>query len=258
MTIAFPILAGALGAALYLYGVALYNDRFPDRAYSPWRTAAFLGGIVVMTAVLLPPIETLSDRSFAWHMVQHVSLTLVGPPLLLLGAPLLLLVAVPPAHVVRRLTRTANSAAGQALFAPITGWLLFVFVLWVSHFTPLYQSALTHPAIHVLEHLLYVVAALLFWASVVQIGYTPHPVPYPARMLYLFLAIPQGAFLGLALYAARSVLYPHYLYDRTLAAALADQQNGGAVMWIAGGLLLFIAFMCTAAAWAASERAEAV
>jgi cytochrome c oxidase assembly factor CtaG len=75
-------------------------------------------------------------------------------------------------------------------------------------------------------------------------------------MLYLFLAIPQGAFLGLALYAAHTVLYPHYLYDRTPATALADQQNGGAVMWIAGGLLLFIAFMCTAAAWAAAERTD--
>jgi len=256
VTVAVPILTGAVTAGLYLYGVSLYNERFPDRAYSPWRIAAFLSGIAVMTAALLPPVEPLSDASFAWHMTQHVTLMLVGPPLLLLGAPLLLLVAVPPPRVARRLTSAANSTVGHAVFAPITGWLLFVAVLWMSHFTPLYEAALVHPAVHVLEHLLYVVAALLFWASVVQVGYTLRPVPYPARMLYVFLAIPQGAFLGLALYAARTVLYPHYLHDRTVAAALADQQNGGAVMWIAGGLLLFIAFMCTAAAWAAAERTE--
>jgi cytochrome c oxidase assembly factor CtaG len=257
MTIAVPIVAGALAAVVYLYGVGLYNDRFPERAYSPWRITAFLCGITIMVVVLLPPVDTLAQTSFAWHMTQHVGMMLIGPPLLLLGAPLLLAVAVPPPHVARRLTRAANGTVGHAIFAPITGWLLFVGVLWMSHFTPLYESALVHPAVHVFEHLLYVTTALLFWACVVQVGYTPRPVPYPARMLYLFLAIPQGAFLGLALYAARTVLYPHYLNDRTFALALADQQNGGAVMWIAGGFLLFIAFMCTAAAWAAAERTPA-
>lgn len=249
-------LLGVATIALYLYAVGLYDARFPDRAYSGWRIAAFVSGIALMTAVLMPPMEPLADRSFAWHMTQHVVLMLIGPPLVLLGAPLLLAVAVPPQRVARRITAFAQSGAGHAIFAPLTGWIAFVAVLWMSHFTPLYEAALQYPAVHVLEHVLYVGSAMLFWASVVQVGYTPRPLPYPARMLYLFLAIPQGAFLGLALYAARRVLYPHYLHGRSLSLALADQQNGGAVMWIAGGLLLFIAFMCTAAAWAAAERAE--
>lgn len=253
------MIAGVLGVAaiaLYLYAVRLYDARFPERAYPAWRIAAYVCGAVLMTVVLLPPIDALAERSFAWHMTQHVVLMLAGPPLILLGAPLLLAVAVPPAHVARRITAFAGSPFGHVLFAPLTGWLLFVAVLWMSHFSPLYETALDHPAVHVLEHALYVGCAMLFWASVVQVGYTPRPLPYPARMLYLFLAIPQGAFLGLALYAARGVLYPHYLHGHTLSLTLADQQNGGAVMWIAGGLLLFIAFMCTAGAWAAAERVE--
>lgn len=249
-----PLILGAAAVALYLYAVGVYNGRFPDRAYSGWRIAAFVFGVALMTAVLLPPSEPLADRSFAWHMTQHVVLMLIGPPLVLLGAPLLLLVSVPSRRVARRITGFAQSAVGHAVFAPVTGWVIFVAVLWMSHFSPLYEAALDYPAVHVFEHALYVVAAMLFWASVVQVGYAPRPLPYPARMLYVFLAIPQGAFLGLALYAARQVLYPHYLHGRTLAIALADQQNGGAVMWIAGGLLLFIAFMCTAGAWAAAER----
>jgi putative copper resistance protein D len=257
VSFAVPLAAAALVCAAYLYGVKVYDERFPDRVYSRARIAAFCSGVLLMLGALLPPVDALSETSFAWHMTQHVVLMLVGPPLLLLGAPLLLLVAVPRAPIARIFTSAANSPTGHAIFAPITGWLLFVFVLWMSHFSPLYEAALVNPAIHVLEHLIYITAALLFWASVVQVGYTPRPVPYPARMLYLFLAIPQGAFLGLALYAARTVLYPHYLQNHTLAAALADQQNGGAVMWIAGGLLLFIAFMCTAAAWAAAERSPA-
>jgi cytochrome c oxidase assembly factor CtaG len=250
-------IAGAAAIALYLYAVGLYNGRFPDRAYAGWRIAAFVSGVMLMTAALLPPLEPLADRSFAWHMTQHVMLMLAGPPLILLGAPLLLLVAVPPRRIARRITGFAQSAFGHALFAPITGWLLFVAVMWMSHFSPLYESALEHPVVHVFEHALYVGTAMLFWASVVQVGYTPRPLPYPARMLYLFLAIPQGAFLGFAIYGARGVLYPHYLHAQIAQLALEDQQNGGAVMWIAGGLLLFIAFMCTAAAWAAAESAPA-
>lgn len=245
---------GTLAIAAYVWGVASYNRRFPERAYSPWRVAAFVSGVAVMTIVLVPPIEPLADRLFAWHMTQHVVLMLIGPPLVLLGAPLLLLVAVPPQHVARAITGFAQGRVGSVLFAPLTGWIGFIALLWFSHFSPLYEAALEHPGVHVFEHALYAGAAVLFWNSIVQVGYTPRPLPYAARMLYLFLAIPQGAFLGLAIYAARGVLYPHYLLGHTFTAALADQQNGGAVMWIAGGLLLFIAFMCTAGAWAASER----
>lgn len=256
MTFAAIFLA-ALVICVYLRAVGVYDARFPERAYPAWRVASFIAGAVLMTVVLLPPIDPLADTSFAWHMTQHVVLMLAGPPLLLLGAPLLLAVAAAPPPIARRLTAFASSPVGHVLFAPLSGWLLFVAVLWVSHFSPLYEAALDHRAVHVVEHGLYVGAALLFWTSVVQTGYTPRPLPYAARMLYLFLAIPQGAFLGLALFAARHVMYPHYLMDRTPALALADQQNGGAVMWIAGGLLLFIAFMCTAGAWAAAERTEA-
>jgi putative membrane protein len=247
---------GAASIALYLYAVRLYNRRFPDRAYCGWRIAAFVCGVALMCAMLVPPIDALADRFFAWHMTQHVVLMLIGPPLVLLGAPLLLTVAVPPRHIALRITGFSQTPFAHALFAPLTGWVLFVAVLWMSHFSPLYESALEHPFVHVAEHALYVIAAFLFWLSVVQVGYTPRPLPYPARMLYLFLAIPQGAFLGFAIYGARGVLYPHYAHAQTAALALADQQNGGAVMWIAGGLLLFIAFMCTAGAWAASERVE--
>ena len=250
------VVFGVASIALYLYGVLLFNRRFPDRAFPTWRIAAFVCGTGAMAAALAPPIEPLADTLFAWHMTQHVILMLVGPPLVLLGAPLLLIVAVPPARTARAISAFAQSRFGIVLFAPLTGWIGFVALLWMSHFSPLYETALEHPWVHVLEHALYVGAAMLFWNSVVQVGYTPRPLAYPARMLYLFLAIPQGAFLGLAIYAARGVLYPHYLLGHTAAMALLDQQNGGAVMWIVGGLLLFIAFMCTAGAWAAAERAE--
>jgi cytochrome c oxidase assembly factor CtaG len=248
------IVLGVAALALYLRGVVLYGRRFPARAFSFWRIAAFTAGTTLMVIALSPPVDALADTWFAVHMLQHVTLMLVGPPLILLGAPLLLMVAVPPPRFARRLTAFADSAVGQVIFAPLTGWLSLVGVLWFSHFSPLYEAALVYPAVHVVEHVLFIGAAFLFWGAIVQVGYAPRPVPFPARILFLFLAIPQGAFLGLAIYAARGVLYPHYLERHTSAVALADQQNGGAVMWIMGGFLLFAALMATCAAWAAAER----
>jgi len=71
--------------------------------------------------------------------------------------------------------------------------------------------------------------------------------------LYLFLALPQGALLALAIGSARAPLYAHYAALMPPAVALADQANGAAVMWIAGGFIVFVAFLSTFAAWAARE-----
>lgn len=249
------VLAGLAAVAVYMRGVMLYRRRFFDRSFSPWRVAGFVSGVAIMSAALLPFVDALADRSFAAHMAQHLVLMLVGPPLVLSGAPLLLLVATPPRRVARKIAAFAHGLVGNALFAPITGWIAFVAVMWIVHFSPLYEAALDNPPLHVFEHALFVGAAFLFWTVVVQTGYAPRAVPFPARMLYVFLAIPQGAFLGFAIYAARGILYPHYARVQSMVTALADQQNGGAVMWIGGGFLMFTAFMLTAAAWAASERA---
>jgi putative membrane protein len=254
------MIAGAFGLAaiaLYLRSVHLYNCRFPGRAFPAYRTASFVIGTLLLTGVVLPPFDALADRSFAWHMLQHVVMILIAPPLLLLGAPLLLAVAVPPPRVARRISAFANSRFGHALFAPITAWLLYVAVLWASHFSSLYELALEHPAMHVFEHALYFGSALLFWGAVIQVGYVPRAVSYPVRMFYLFLAIPQGAFLGFAINASTRVLYPHYLHYASNVAVVADQHAGGDAMWILGGFVLFVAFMLTASVWAAIERRAA-
>ncbi|HEV2260770.1 MAG TPA: cytochrome c oxidase assembly protein [Candidatus Rubrimentiphilum sp.] len=251
MTVA---LASVAILVLYGYGVGRYRMKYPDRAFPLWRVAAFAAGVAIIAFALSPWSDALADRSFAAHMSQHIALMLIAAPLLLMGAPLLLLVSVPPTRTARSIVAWAENPLVRVVFAPLTGWLVFVGLLWVAHFSPLYEAALEHPAIHVFEHAAFLTAALLFWMPVVQAGYTPQPVAFPARMLYLVLMFPQGAFLGLAIYSARAVLYPHYLLTQSFASALVDQQNGGAIMWIAGGFIMFVAFMLTVGAWAYSER----
>lgn len=250
---------GVAATALYLRGVALYRKRYPERRFSSARIAAFIAGTAALIIVLLPRFDTAADSSFAAHMIQHMVMWLVAPPLILLGAPLLLLVAVPKAQNARRVTAFANSRFGHALFSPLTGWLAYVAVLWGAHFSGLYEAALEHPPLHVLEHALFLLVAFLFWSTIVQTGYAPRPIPFAVRAFLLFFTIPQGAFLGFALNAAGHVLYAHYAaHFTTMGAALADQRAGADVMWILGGFILFAAFMCTAGSWAAAERGAAV
>jgi len=249
-------LLGAIVLAAYLICARAYAKRYPHRRFGFWRMAAFCSGVAIAVIALSPAIDTLVDASFAAHMVQHLALALVVPPLLLLGAPLLLLVSLPAPSVGKAIARFARHPTVLFVVSPVMAWLAFVAVLWGIHFSPLYEMALRSLGVHIAEHALLLSVALVFWMSVVQVGYSPHQVPFPVRIFYLFLAIPQGAFLGLAIYSSKQVLYAHYLVGRSFGAALTDQQNAGAIMWIGGGALLFVAFMLTAVVWAARGRQE--
>lgn len=242
--------------ALYVWAYRRYGHRFPEKPATRSRPCYFATGSLVLAIAFGPQIDGLADASFAWHMVQHMAIAFIAPPLLLLGAPLLYVLGALPARHARAISRALHSEPLRTLFAPVPAWLLFVATLWVSHFSPLYNAALNNGGVHVGEHALYFGTGLLFWSVVVQTGIVVHQVAFPARMLYVFLAIPQGAFLGLALYQTRSVLYAHYAAGHSVAQVLVDQHNAGALMWIGGGMLFFTAFMLTAATWAARDSDE--
>jgi putative membrane protein len=253
-----PALLAALPAAWYCWAFCEYRRRFAEKAARPTHAAAFLGGCACLALLTGGPLDRLADRSFAWHMLQHLGMAFVVPPLWLLGAPMRYALATLPRRVARGLAHAMHARPIAAAFAPLPAWLAFVAFLWISHFSGLYEAALEHPWIHAGEHALYLGTALLFWSAIVQTGFSPHPTSFAARLLLIFLTIPQGAFLGVALMQTRAALYPHYLRTLTPSAALADQHDAGAAMWIGGGLLLFCALLLTLGTWAAGERRRTV
>jgi putative membrane protein len=238
-----------LSAALYAWGVV--RARRAGRAFPVAAVLAFAAGLAVLAAALTGPVDARADASLAWHMAQHLALVSLAAPLLLLGAPhRLALAALPPSGAVR-LARVLNGAPLRFLTHPVTAWLQFALVLYGTHFSPLYEAALEHEAVHALEHALYLSSALLFWTPLLAVAPAPHAPPHPARILALFLALPMSAFLGFAFYVGRQVIYPHYAAH---PGALADQSAAGAVMWIAGGAPLFLAMLWCVADWGAREQ----
>ncbi len=240
----------ALAVAAVLYGLAVrrFDGAHPDRPFPRLRAVAFLAGIAALGSVLVGPVERLAGTRFAWHMVQHLAVTMVAAPLLLLGRPMSLArrVAGPGA---RRAILPLLKGVGR-LGHPAVAWSAFAAVLWASHFTFLYQRALESAALHALEHALYLGASLLFWLPVVDAEPSRHRLGPAARILYVFLAGAASALLASTLIQSGRVLYPAYAGP----GALADQQAAGAVMWIAGGLLFLVAALLVAWGWARSER----
>jgi putative membrane protein len=150
-----PLVAGLVTAGvLYLRGVGRVQR--PDRRLAN-RAACFLGGLAVLWVALQSPIDAYADTRLSVHMVQHLLLTMVAAPLLVLGAPVtLLLRAATPAFRRRRVLPLLRSRPVRLLTAPVVCWAQFALVLWVSHFSPLYDAAVRNAGVHVLEHLLYV------------------------------------------------------------------------------------------------------
>jgi putative membrane protein len=179
-----------------------------------------------VVVALSPPVDARADATLAAHMVQHVALTMGAAPLLAAGLP-----RVPRVH-------------------PLVAWLVFAATGWLVHFTPLFEAATGSLPVHVFEHAVLVGGALLFWAQVVHPG---SRLSHPLRLLYLGVAMPQNTFVALAIFSTSRVLYPHYGKG---PEALADQRLAGGIMWVAGDLVLLVAVLLVAAAWARHEERE--
>ena len=207
------------------------------RGWARSRTIFFFGGLGALFVSLGSPLGAYDTQSFTAHMVQHLLLTHVAAPLLLLGAPLTLLV---------RTTRL-RARWVHAIGHPLVTWIAFVAVMVASHYSPLYEAALRNEFVHAFEHGLFLGSGLLFWWPVVGIDPGAARLHYPLRIVYLALSMPVQAWLGLSIYSRGTVLYPHYrLVD---ADALADQRTAAVVMWVGGDLLTLAGIAFVVLAW---------
>lgn len=215
------------------------------------RSRFLIAGTVVVALAVVGPIATLSHRHFWMHMVQHLLLTLVAAPLFALGAPASALLRATRGATRQRLARLVRSAPVHALTHPLVTWSLFALVMWITHFSPLYDAAVANELIHVLEHWLFLVAALLFWTPVVgSDAVARRALPWPLRLAYLVAALPLQSFLGLAIYSSERPLYDSY-------PDLADQRLGALIMWIGGDLVFVLALALVVGGWMRADRRAA-
>lgn len=249
-----PVLGAGLvaAAAAYLAAAAAVGRRDPRRPW-PWRkTTLFLGGIAVSWLALLGPVGAWDDVFFSAHMSEHILLTMVAAPLLLLGSPVLLILRVtPPAARRRRIVPVLRSRAVHVLTGPVLTWALFAGTLIGTHFSPFYEYALTHPAVHdYAEHSLFLVAALLYYYPLLDANPCPRLVRHWTRVASLAAMMLPEAMTGFFLFAVHHVLYPRYatVHRPFGQSPLADQQLGGIFMW-GGSMIIDSAWLMLAVFW---------
>jgi putative membrane protein len=239
-----------LGVGLLAAVYALAWTRGPGRGVR--EPALFFGGLVVLLVALNGPLHDLSDfYLFSAHMVQHLLLTLVVPPLLLGGMPAWMIDA--PLDVLQRWR--ASRMVARAVTRPVPGLALYAVALVGWHLPGPYGVALERHAWHVVEHLALIAAAVLGWWPVLSPSRRLPRLHYGPQILYLFaFGIPMTVVAAM-ITGAEHVLYPFYaaaprVWDLT---PLADQRLGGLVMWVPAGVIPLVAFTIVFFRWAADE-----
>jgi putative membrane protein len=195
---------------------------------------ALAAGLIVIVAALGPWADAAADRTLTAHMLQHVALTMIAAPLLVLGSGRVLKVL--PRPVARGLVRLGH---------PLLAWTVFAAVQLGTHFTGFYDYALEHAWSHGLEHGLYLGGAVWFWWPVLGRRRWRGGVPY------LLAAMPVQAATGVVLMSSDRLFYEHY-------ASLSDQHRGGALMWVLGSLVMAGALVWVAWDWLRAEERRAV
>ena len=253
-----PLGMMGIGVVAVLYGMAVRRvaRAHPANPHPRHRSWLFAAGLVVIGVALLSPIEAYEGQLFSVHMVQHMLLELVAAPLLLAGAPITLALRTASPAWRRRLLAVLQSRAVHALSFPVVAWVLFAAVNWGWHFSTLYDQALENELLHYVQHATFLGAALLFWWPAIGADPSPWRLPHPLRLFYLFLAMPQNSFLGVALLQTSTVLYPHYLTNARAwgPTPLDDQHLGGVIMWVFGDVAFLAGMAIVVAIWVRHEE----
>jgi putative copper resistance protein D len=255
-----PIVVLSITLTAWLYVAGLRRLRASGRPFPRRWAAAWFAGLGAITLALVSPIDAYADATLWVHMVQHLLLTLVAPPLLALGAPVTLaLRAASPEARRRWLVPVLRSRPVAVLANPVVGWALFVGAPFAIHFSPLFDLALRNDAVHAAEHALWLGTAIVYWWPIVGRDPTPHRMGYPARMLSMILTMPATSFAALALYGASAPLYPAYaaLPAPWGPEALGSQRVAAVIMWLVGNLAMVLAMLVVAAAWRRDEERRA-
>ncbi len=221
------LIGTALITGLYLYAIGPYRKhRFPEEPVRTGQTIAFFSGMFIMFLALVSPLDELGDSYlFSAHMLQHLFLTIIGPPLLLLGTPEWL--------VNQALRNQIIFQIAKVMTYPVVAFVLFNVDFWLWHAPPLYNATLENQTIHILEHLTFIIFGLCYWWPIFSPTKKLPPLPIGGQILYLFLSGMPSVLLGAGLTFTPPLYAPYIAAPRIWGiSAATDQQLGGLIMWV--------------------------
>ena len=237
-----------VAGGLYAAGLRRLASR---RRWPVGRSIAFAAGLVVVALATQSGLAGAEAERFSAHTVQHVLLGMVAPALLALGAPVTLALQAASRSTQVLLLRVLASAPLRVLTHPVAAWLVFGGSLVVLYFTPVLEQSLTHDAVHAAVHLQFLLAGGLFCWTAIGVDPVSWRLPHAARLLFVMLAVPVHAIVGLAVMGATSPLAASF---GTGPEALADQRVAGGILWATGDLFGIVLAGVVLAQWMGHEE----
>jgi putative membrane protein len=254
-----------------LLGIGITGGVYLLGVFRVWRSAgfghgirlrrvfAFLGAIGALILALISPVDSLSEALFSAHMLQHMLLILVAAPLFVISeAPVAFLWFIPRSSArsigvwwqhSRRLR-----PAWQQVNRIGASWAIFTITLWAWHLPAIYQAALENEILHAIEHILFLLSAALFWWTLLPRSNTHSRRHDGIAILSLFASMLQMSVLSGLMIFSNQAWYSGYAGRAALIGLdpLQDQQLGGLIMWLPGGVLFAILIAVFFASWKSS------
>jgi len=238
----------AIAAALYVRGLRnLWSSARPGHGVTRGAAAAFVGGLALLALLISEAVERTTTASFAAHMAQHELLMLLVAPMLVLGRPLATWTWAFPAPARPALGHAFAHPAWRVPWAAFTsplgatGVQVALLVAW--HLPAAFDGAASNPWVHALQHTCFLAPALAFWWSVIEARQRRNIGTAVAALFVTMVA--TGALGALLTFAP----LPWYATGLPAADALADQQLGGLLMWVPGGIAYLLAALWLMAGW---------
>jgi cytochrome c oxidase assembly factor CtaG len=239
-------------AGVYLRGwVAIRRTR--PLQFTLLRLGSFWAGLSVLWLAIGSPMDGFADVLLSAHMVEHLLLMSVVPPLLLYGLPVVPLLRGLPAFVIEFLIAPlmrslALRRFGHWLITPLVAWLLMnaSFLGW--HVPGAYDFALEHENWHVVEHVCFLTSSILFWWCLIRPWPTRNHTPTWGILVYLVSADVVNTMLSAFLAFCDRPVYAFYLSHPNPfgASPLQDQVLGAVIMWVFGSLAFLLPAMAIA------------
>jgi len=245
-----------IAVALYFWGVIRVNVRHPARTWPVWRTSLFTAGVAIIVLATQSGIGAYDDVLFYDHMVQHLLLLMVAPPLLIAGQPLTLLLHASrnPLHTWAK--RILRSRLASFLTWPVFGAVTYGLAVAAVHLSSLANLVDQNQLAHNAEHGLFLLVGYLFYLPILGREPIRWRLSYPIRFVILLLLMPVDTFTGVALGygSASSPGVPTGPRPSWAPGSVSDLHLGGAVMWVGGDGLMFALMMLVFLMWSRDER----
>jgi putative membrane protein len=215
------------------------------------RTVSFVAASALIIVAVQSGLAAYDDQVFALHVVQHLLLMNFAPILLALSAPVTLALQASRRPMQQRLLKVLHHPVVEFVTHPVFVVLVANITMIVYFLTPFYAFSLEHPLVHDFSHLHFLVTGCLFWWLIVGRDPARWRLSHPVKLGILAIGIPVNVVLGISLTGAQASIAARF-------HSVADTHRGGAILWVAGELVVVAAMAIIVVQWMQYEERKAV